>query len=90
MSKKINEKIYRWDGINSDQEILIRKMLYADPGDILSKYSEGILKDVFLRNIHRFKKKNRSFWKLILGVSDDEVDEAAAKCFRSSSELWDR
>jgi hypothetical protein len=39
MSEKVNEKIYKFDDINSEQEILIRRMFYTDPGVILSEFN---------------------------------------------------
>jgi len=57
MSEKINGKIYKRDDINSQQEVLIRRMFYADPGAILSEFNTDVLKEFFLNNINRLKGK---------------------------------
>ena len=78
-----------WDGVKSDTELTIREMLYEDPRNVLAKYEEEELREIFLTYIHRFDKKNRSFWKLVLGVSDEEYDRAIRENFREANKVWD-
>lgn len=62
-----------WDKEKSEIELLIRKMKFQDPRKTLSEYSEGKLKEVFLKNYFRFSEKERNFWKIILDISDEEL-----------------
>ncbi len=78
-----------WDGVKSDTELTIREMLYEDPRDVLAKYEEEELREIFLTYIHRFDKKNKSFWKLVLGVSDEEYERAIRENFREANKVWD-
>ena len=77
-----------WDGVESRTELSIREMLYADPRDVLAKHEEEELKEIFLTYIHRFDKRNKSFWKLILEVSDEEYDRAIRENFREANKVW--
>lgn len=66
-----------WDGVKSEKELLIREMLYGNVEEILKKHSKEELKRVFLENLHRFDSKNIAFWRLILEVSDEEIEQRA-------------
>ena len=61
--------MFNWDRVKSEKEIMIREMLFGDVEDILKKYPKEILKKVFLENIHRFDKKNKSFWGFVLDIN---------------------
>ena len=80
---------YKWDGCDGE-EIKIRIMLLGDIDDVkslLKKEGKIGLKEVFLKNTHRFFKQNRSFWQLVLGVSDEEFERETKKGFRNASTL---
>jgi len=76
-----------WDKVRSERELLIREMLYGDVKEVLRKYPKERLKEVFLKNIHRFDPKNKAFWKLILEVSDEEIEQKTKNSFRGSGFL---
>ena len=78
-----------WDGVKSDRELTIREMLYEDPRKVIKKHGRKNLRKVFLKYIHRFDKRNRSFWKLVLGVSDEEYERAIRENFREANKVWD-
>ncbi len=75
-------KGFSWDGEQAREELLIRAMLYGNPLLVLRLFEEQELKRTFLNNIHRFQRQNRSFWKLILEVSEDELKEYTERNFR--------
>ena len=78
-----------WDRVKSETEIIIREMLYDDPRDVLREYEKERLKGIFLSNLHRFDKKNKSYWKLVLDVSDEEFTRAVKENFREAHKLRD-
>ncbi len=80
---------YNWDKTASEEEILIRRMLYDDPRTLLKNYEKDLLKKLFLKNFYKFDKKNKSFWKLVLDVSDEEIDRITKESFRNSVKIWD-
>jgi hypothetical protein len=80
---------YNWDKTASEEEILIRRMLYDDPRTLLKNYEKDFLKKLFLKNFYKFDKKNKSFWKLVLDVSDEEIDRITKESFRNSVKIWD-
>ncbi|WP_084677620.1 hypothetical protein [Thermodesulfatator atlanticus] len=79
---------FNWDRCDDPELLLIREMLYGDPVSILKKHPKEELKKIFLKNIHLFRRKNRSFWKLALGVSDEEIAQATEKSFRETLSIW--
>ncbi|QID33510.1 hypothetical protein [Pampinifervens florentissimum] len=80
-------KKYSWDGERSREELLIRAILYANPLEIAPLFSKEELKGIFLNNLHRFHRKDRSFWKVVLEVSEDELKRYSEKNFREGSIL---
>ena len=80
--------LLNWDGVKSDREITIREMLYEDPRKVLKKHGKERLRKIFLEHIHRFDKINRSFWKLVLEVSDEEYEKAIRENFREAGKAW--
>lgn len=78
-------KEFSWDGEKGTEELLIRAMLYGNPLKIFPFFTREELREVFLKNIHRFQRENRSFWKVVLKVSDDELRESAERNFREGS-----
>ena len=79
---------FNWDRCNNPEIILVRRMLYDDPHKVLSEFTKQELKKVFLKRIHLFRRHNRSFWKLILEVADDELEKAVAENFREAIKVW--
>ncbi|QTA38532.1 hypothetical protein JYK00_03165 [Thermosipho ferrireducens] len=80
---------YKWDGC-SGEETIIRKMLLGDIDEIrilLRDIGKKKLKEIFLRNNHRFYKENKTFWQLILEVTDEEFKRKAKENFRNTSIL---
>ncbi|MCD6253242.1 MAG: hypothetical protein J7J80_02390 [Thermotogae bacterium] len=73
-------------------ETVIRKMIFGDMNDLkklVQEYGSDGLKDVFLSNIHRFNKKERSFWKVFLEVSDVEIEARTKEGFRRDTKIRD-
>jgi len=67
---------FSWDKEKSKVELLIRKMKFQDPRKTVAEHSKDELKEVFLKNYFRFSEKEKSFWKVILDISEEEL----AKC----------
>jgi hypothetical protein len=68
-----------WDRIKDRETLIIRRMLYDNPKQVLEDYENEYLKKLFLRKIHLFDRINRNFWKIILKVSDKEINRATKK-----------
>jgi len=85
--KSILQK-FAWDRVVSEEELLIRALLYADPLELLKAFSKEKLKEVFLNNLHRFDKKNLNFWKIILEIDEDEFNRYAEKNFRFVNKIF--
>lgn len=85
MTKK---EIFSWDGEQSGEELVIREMLFGDVVEVLRNHEKKYLKRLFLKNLHRFTRENRSFWILVLKVSDSELERYSEKNFRESSKLF--
>jgi hypothetical protein len=79
---------FAWDRVVSEEELLIRALLYANPLELLKAFSKEKLKEVFLNNLHRFDKKNLNFWKIILEIDEDEFNSYAEKNFRLVSKIF--
>ena len=79
---------FAWDRVVSEEELLIRALLYANPIDLLKAFPREKLKEVFLNNLHRFDKKNLNFWKIILEIDEDEFNRHAEKNFRLASKIF--
>ncbi|AEH45598.1 hypothetical protein Thein_1740 [Thermodesulfatator indicus DSM 15286] len=82
------QKKWNWDHCNDSEVLLVRRMLYDDPLELLKQYKKSTLKKTFLKNIHLFKRENFTFWKLILDVSDEEIKQRTKNSFRTSCEIW--
>jgi len=92
VSMEKHQLICNWDRCDNAETILVRKMLYTDCTAVLKEHSRSELKELFLKKIHLFRRSARSFWKLILEVSDEELKEAAERNFRENirPSLWNR
>lgn len=65
---------FSFDEELSEEELLIRAMQLGNPIEICKIFSPQELKEVFLRNISRFHGKDKNFWKIVLEVSDGEIE----------------
>ena len=63
---------FSWDGEENIEIIIFRRILYDSPEEVIREYGEERLKEIFWKFWFKFDKRNLSFWKLILGISDDE------------------
>ncbi|NPA40745.1 MAG: hypothetical protein GXO18_00515 [Aquificae bacterium] len=79
---------FTWDGVRSEREVLIRRMLFDDPRKVLKDYEIRLLRETFLKYIHRFDERNVSFWSLVLEVSDEEIAKARSSNFREAGKVW--
>ena len=64
------------------------EMMYDNPRDVYREYGEEYLKEVFLRHYNLFNDVNRVFWKTILGISDEEIEEKTKGSFRNACKIW--
>ncbi len=85
MEQEVFLKKFSWDGEEGREELLIRAMLYANPLEIAPLFRKEELRRVFLNNLHRFRGKDRSFWKVVLDVSEEELKRYSEKNFRENS-----
>ena len=79
---------FAWDRVVSEEELLIRALLYANPIDLLKAFPKEKLTEVFLNNLHRFDRKNLNFWKIILEIDEDEFNNYPEKNFRLANKLF--
>jgi len=79
---------FAWDRVVSEEELLIRALLYANPIDLLKAFPTEKLKEVFLNNLHRFDRKSLNFWKIILEIEEDEFNSYAEKNFRLANKIF--
>jgi len=85
--KSILQK-FAWDRVVSEEELLIRALLYANPLELLKAFPKEKLKEVFLNNLHRFDRKNLNFWKIILEIDEDEFTRYAENNFRLANKIF--
>jgi len=79
---------WNWDGTRDRETLIVRRMLYDNPKQVIEDYEEDYLKELFLKKLHLFDRINKNFWKLILKVSDEEVDRAAKENPRCGFRVW--
>lgn len=80
---------YRWDRCEGEETIL-RMMTLGTIEDVkylLKKEGKEKLMEIFLRNTRRFHGRDRSFWQVVLEVSDEVFERRAKKNFRNASKL---
>lgn len=89
-SKSILEKElkYSWDGERSRDILIIRRMNWDDPVEVYRDYGKEKLKELYRGNLHLLDRVNRSFWKVILGISDEEYDRLTKENFRLRCQIW--
>lgn len=78
---------FAWDGCVGN-ETIIRKMIFGDIKDIkelFEEYGNEKLREIFLENLNRFHGRDRSYWQLILEVSDVQIDNKARGGFRKNT-----
>lgn len=76
-----------WDGCKGNESI-IRKMIFGNIEDIrelLKVYGKEKLRKIFLENIYRFNGRDKSFWKLILEVSDEQINLETKRSIRKDT-----
>jgi len=83
-----NFEKFRWDKVEGEEELLIRAMLYDDPIEVFKSVPRDKLKEIFLEKLHRFDKKNINFWKITLGITDEQIREYAEKNFRMGGKIF--
>ena len=78
---------FEWDSCRGN-ETIIRKMILGNIEDIkelLKIYGKSELRKIFLRNSHRFHGRDKSYWQLILGVSDEQINLESKGSFRKDT-----
>ncbi len=90
MGKSSEEKefFWAWDRTEDRDTLILRRMLYDNPKEVLKDYGVEKLKEVFVEKYRQFDRRNRNFWKLILKVKDDELEQSAERSFRGPDRLW--
>ncbi len=83
------ERKFAWDGQRSRSVLIARRMAFDDPVEVFRDYGEEVLKEVFFRHYYLLDRRSRNFWKIILEISDEEVEKRAKKSIRESSKIWD-
>jgi hypothetical protein len=79
---------YNWD-YTTDKELLAFREMCGEPYQkVLKKYSPEYLKKLYFKFYYQMDKRNRNFWKIILDISDEEIDQKAKKSFRESCKIW--
>jgi hypothetical protein len=90
IGKVVLEKIrFDWDNEKNPEIILFRKMKWDDPLQLVSKYDQTFLRKVYLKYYYKLDKRNRNFWKLILEISDEEINTKANKRFGDACRIRD-
>ncbi len=87
-SSREKEKRYAWDKEENREILILRRMMYDDPGEILHDYDRKLLKKIYIEQWFKMDRRNQSFWKFILEVDDNELDRDK-KELRTSLEIWD-
>ena len=82
---------WNWDGNLSEDVEIFREMLFGDALEVYRRYGKERLKGVFLKRGHQADKRNRSFWMLVLGVEEGEleVNRDPERSFRAACKIWD-
>lgn len=79
--KEFLEK-YSWDGKRDEESLIIRAMCLGTTDEIITimkTYETECLREIYLRRIGEFVASNRTFWKLMLDVTDEEYNRALAE-----------
>ena len=87
-SSKEKELPWAWDKAEDRDTLILRRMLYDNPKEVLEDYGVEKLKKIFIEKYRQFDKRNRNFWKLILKVKDGEVEQRTERSLRCSDRLW--
>ncbi len=82
------ENKFNWDNTQSKDIIIIREMLYEHPTNVLKKYSQDKLKEILINFYFHFDRKNLNFWKIILGIEDNEFRRKTENSFRRDCKIW--
>jgi hypothetical protein len=92
VNKEISDKEakYNWDRTQDRETLIIRRMLYDNPREVVKDYGIDYLKKLFTERLHLFDKLNINFWKIVLSVSDEEIEEIKRKNFRFRCQIWDK
>ena len=82
-------KKYLWDGAKDEDTLALRRMCYDSYENVLKDYSVEYLKEIYLKFYYQMDKRNKNFWKIILEISDEEIERKAKKSFREACKIWD-
>jgi len=85
---KKKELEYSWDGERSREVLIARRMNWDDPVEVYRDYGKEKLIEVFRKELHLLDKVSRSFWKEILGISDEEFNKLTKENFRFRCQIW--
>ena len=80
--------LYEWDGVRDEETVILRRMLYDLPEEVLKDYGREKLKQVFFRRWYQMDSRNLNFWRFILEIDDEEFNRKARKDFRTSCRIW--
>ncbi|QER41879.1 hypothetical protein F1847_03620 [Thermodesulfobacterium sp. TA1] len=81
-------KKYLWDDAKSKDTLAFRKMCFEPYEILLEAYPLEYLKELYFKFYYQLDKRNKNFWKIILGISDEEINQKAKKGFREACKIW--
>ena len=79
---------YSWDGERSREVLIARRMNWDDPIEVYRDYGKEKLVEVYRKKLHLLDKESRSYWKVVLGISDEEFDRLIKENFRFRCQIW--
>lgn len=85
---KKKELRYAWDGERNREILILRRMNWDNPIEVYRDYGREKLRKLYRENLHSLTKVNRSFWKVILGISDEEFNRLTRENFRLHYQIW--
>ena len=63
-------------------------MNWDDPVEVYRDYGKEKLIEVFRKELHLLDKVSRSYWKVVLGISDEEFNRLVKENFRFRCQIW--
>ena len=74
-----------WDNDKSEETLIFRKLMWGDVKAVVNEYGKSRLKKIFLKYYFKFDKRNQNFWRMILGIEENEINKRAKRKFERNS-----
>ncbi len=81
------KKHLSWDKETDREILLFRQMRWDDPQKLLKQYSKEELRKIFFKFYFRFDRKNKAFWKLVLEIGDEEIEQKTKGSIRGNCNI---